>query len=668
MTRTDIDARAINTIRFLSVDAVEKAASGHPGAPMGVAPAAYVLWDRYLKHNPRNPDWPDRDRFVLSAGHASMLLYSLLHLTGYDLSLDDLREFRQWGSRTPGHPERGLTPGVEVTTGPLGQGISNGVGMAIAEKHLSARYNRPGHEVVDHHTYVICSDGDLMEGVSSESSSLAGTLGLGKLICLYDDNDISIEGDTDLAFREDVPARYRAYGWHVLGPVDGLDLDAVDEAVGDARSERERPSLVVVRTTIGYGSPKADTADVHGSPLGEEAVREAKENLEWPQEPEFLVPDDVREHMRQAVARGANLERSWKTRVESFAEEFPEEARELLRRLGGELPGDWAHDLDGLYDEAGAPVATRAASGKALNAIAPRLPELMGGSADLAPSNKTLLEGESDFAPGNPGGRNMRYGVREHAMGAISSGLSAHGGVVPYAGTFLTFSDYMRPAIRLAALMELRVIYVFTHDSIGLGEDGPTHQPVEHLMALRAIPNLRVFRPADALETVEAWRLAVPRADGPTALILSRQKLPVLDRAVVAPPAGVIRGGYVLWESGSDLDVILIATGSEVHLALEAGRALAEAGIGARVVSLPSWEVFDEQSREYRESVLPQSVRARVSIEAGVTQGWERYIGDGGVALGVDSFGASAPYERVYREFGLTSEAILEAARSLIRC
>ncbi|MBD3367506.1 MAG: transketolase [Candidatus Eisenbacteria bacterium] len=666
MTRPELDAKAINTIRFLSVDAVEKAASGHPGAPMGLAPAAYVLWDRYLKHNPRNPRWHDRDRFVLSAGHASMLIYSLLHLTGYDLSLDDIRSFRQWGSRTPGHPERGVTPGVEVTTGPLGQGISNAVGMAIAEKHLAARYNRPGHEVVDHHTYVICSDGDLMEGVSSEASSLAGTLGLGKLVCLYDDNEISIEGGTELAFREDVASRYRAYGWHVSEPVDGLDLDAIDRAVEAAREEKKRPSLIIVRTTIGYGSPKADTAGVHGSPLGTEAALETKRNLEWPEEPAFLVPEDVEKHMRQAVARGANLERSWTSRLKAYAGEHPEASNELSRRLAGELPEGWDDHLDGLFADEKGPMATRSASGRALNAIAKSVPELMGGSADLAPSNKTLLDDEEDFSAGHPEGRNLRFGVREHAMGAIASGLAAHGGVVPYTGTFLTFSDYMRPPIRLAAMMGLRVVYVFTHDSIGLGEDGPTHQSVEHVMSLRLIPGLTVVRPADADETAEAWRLALSRTDGPTALVLTRQKLSVPDRSEVAPATGASRGAYVHWQSSDSPEVILIATGSEVEIARAAGRALAADGVAARVVSMPSWEIYDAQPAGYRESVLPANVSARVSIEAGVTTGWERFVGRDGVSIGVDRFGESAPYETVYREFGLTPEAVVEAAGRLL--
>jgi transketolase len=663
MTRVELDARAVNAIRFLAVDAVEKAGSGHPGAPMGMAPAAYVLWDRYLKHNPSNPDWPDRDRFVLSAGHASALLYALLHLTGYGVTLDDLESFRQWGSRTPGHPERNETPGVEVTTGPLGQGISNAVGMAIAERHLAARYNRPGHQIVDHHTYCICSDGDLMEGVSSEASSLAGTLGLGKLVCLYDDNEISIEGRTDLAFREDVAARYRAYGWSVVGPVDGLILDEIDSAIDAARREADRPSLVVVRTTIGYGSPAADTPDVHGSPLGEEGVRAAKRTLGWPEEPRFLVPDDVAEHMRQAVARGANLERSWKARFAAYSEEHPEAARELERRSSGELPERWDEGLDGLFDTLEGPVATREASGRALNALAAGVPELMGGSADLAPSNKTLLDGERDLSAAHPEGRNIRFGVREHAMAAVSSGLAAHGAVIPYAGTFLTFSDYMRPSIRLAAMMGLRVVYVFTHDSIGLGEDGPTHQPVEHVMSLRLIPGLTVIRPADAAETVEAWRFAVARDNGPTALVLTRQKVAVVERGARPP---IERGAYVVAGGESTPDAILIATGSEVELALGAAASLQAEGVNARVISMPSWELFSAQPDDYRERVLPAAVTARVSVEAGVTSGWSRFVGDRGISLGIDRFGASAPYDRVYEELGLTVTAVVAAVHSVL--
>jgi transketolase len=661
-----LDELCVNTIRFLSVDAVQKANSGHPGAPMGAAPVAYVLWDRFLRHNPANPIWPDRDRFVLSAGHASMLLYSLLYLTGYDLGIDDLKAFRQWGSRTPGHPERGLTPGVEVTSGPLGQGFANAVGMAIAERALTARFNRPGHEIVDHNTYVLASDGDLMEGVASEAASLAGTLALGKLVVLYDDNGISIEGSTDLAFTEDVAARFRAYGWHVLGPVDGLDLEAVEAAIGEARTEATRPSLVICRTTIGYGSPGANTAAVHGAPLGEEGVRKSKEALGWPLEPAFHVPDDALEHMRLAFGRGDEYETAWGEQFSDYAAHHPEEAEEFAARMAGELPPGWDEDLADLFARSD-PMATRVASGKVLNAIAARVPALFGGSADLAPSNKTLITGAADFAAGRYGGRNLRFGVREHAMGAIANGIALHGGFIPYCGTFLVFSDYMRPPIRLAAMMGLRVVYVFTHDSVGLGEDGPTHQPVEQLMGLRAVPNLTVIRPADATETAEAWRVAVRKADGPTALVLSRQKLPVLDRTTFPSAEALASGGYVLWQLKESMpDLILIGTGSEVHIALEAGRTLADQGVNARVVSLPSWELFDRAPAEYRETVLRGAVRARVAIEAGARVGWERYVGLEGAVIGLDRFGASAPSQVNYQRLGITVKAVLEAAKRVL--
>jgi transketolase len=661
-----LDQLCINTIRFLSVDAVQKANSGHPGTPMGAASVAYVLWDRFLRHNPGDPGWPDRDRFVLSAGHASMLLYSLLHLTGYDVTLDDLRSFRQWGSKTPGHPEYGLTPGVEATTGPLGQGFGNAVGMAIAERALGARLNRPGYEIIDHYTYVLASDGDLMEGVASEAASLAGTLELGKLIVLYDDNGITIDGSTDLAFTEDVAARFRAYGWHVGGPVDGLDLDAVGAAIAEARAETERPSLVACRTTIGYGSPKADSPDAHGAPLGEEGVRKSKETLGWPLEPTFYVPDDALGHMRLAVTRGEEHERAWGERFSAYGARYPEEATEFTARMDGDLPDRWNEGLEGLFAGSG-PVATRVASGKALNALAARVPALLGGSADLSGSNMTLIEDASDFGAGHYDGRNLHFGVREHAMGAIANGIALHGGFVPYAGTFLVFSDYMRPPIRLAAMSGLRVVYVFTHDSIGLGEDGPTHQPIEQLMGLRAVPNLTVIRPADATETAEAWKAALANDAGPTALALSRQKLPVFDRTVF-PRADVASGGYVVWQSGEGVpDVILIGTGSEVHIALEAGKVLASEGVNARVVSLPSWELFDRAPAAHRESVLPSAVRARVAVEAGVRTGWERYVGLDGAVVGLDRFGASAPYKTNYERLGITAEAVAKAARRLLK-
>jgi len=662
-----LDQKSINTIRFLAADAVQKARSGHPGTPMGAATMAYTLWDRLLKHDPIHPDWPDRDRFVLSPGHASMLLYALLHLTGYDLPLEELKNFRQWGSKTPGHPEYGETPGVEMTTGPLGQGFAHGVGMAIAERWLAEHYNRPGHEIVDHYTYAIVSDGDMQEGVTSEAASLAGTLGLGKLIYLYDDNDIQIEGRTDIAFGENVAQRFEAYGWQVIGPIDGHDVAVIESAIRQAQTDTQRPSLVICKTIIGYGAPAQDTARVHGEPLGEEGVRAAKERLGWPQQPAFYVPDDVRDHMRQAVGRGEAAERAWQERMERYAQAYPDLAARLQADLRGELPADWDEGLADLFPPGPAPLATRNASGKVLNALVQRVHALTGGSADLAPSTKTALAGYGDFGWRAYCGHNMHFGVREHAMGAIVGGMALHGGVIPYAATFLTFADYMRPPVRLAALMGLRVVYIFTHDSIGLGEDGPTHQPIEHLMNLRAVPNLTVIRPADATETVEAWRAALLNTSGPTALIFSRQNLPVLDRTEYASAKGVQRGGYVLWESGSSApDVILVGTGSETHLALEAGRQLAAGGVKARVVSLPSWELFDRQPADYRQSVLPPDVRARVAVEAGVRLGWEHYVGLDGAVVGLDGFGASAPASVLYERFGITAEAVAGAARALL--
>ncbi|MHB9026276.1 MAG: transketolase [Armatimonadota bacterium] len=664
---TQLDQLCVNAIRFLSVDGVQKANSGHPGAPMGAAPMAYALWDRFLKHNPGNPEWPDRDRFILSAGHASMLLYSLLHLTGYDLSLEELKQFRQWGSKTPGHPEHGETPGVEMTTGPLGQGFATGVGMAIAERWLATKYNKPGHQIIDHYTYAIVSDGDLQEGVTSEAASIAGTLKLGKMIYLYDDNDIQIEGSTDLSFREDVGARFKAYDWQVIGPIDGNDLDAIDAAIQEAQAETERPSLIICDTIIGFGCPAQGTAKVHGEPLGEQNVLAAKECLGWPAEPTFYVPDDALAHLREAVGRGAEAEQDWEDRFAAYRKAYPREAAQLAAELAGELPAGWDAELDILFPPETKPVATRVASGKIINALAGKVGALMGGSADLAPSTKTLIDGAGDFQAENHGGRNLRFGVREHVMGSIANGLALHGGVIPYTATFLVFSDYMRPTIRLAALMGVRVVFIFTHDSIGLGEDGPTHQPIEHLMSLRAIPNLTVIRPAEATETAEAWRAALRKTDGPTLLALTRQNLPVFDQSTY-PSAESRRGGYTLWQAqGGTPDVILIGTGSEVHLALEAGKALAAEGINARVVSLPSWELFDAQPAEYRESVLPAAVRARVAVEAGTTFGWERYLGFEGVAIGMQRFGASAPAEILYEQFGITAEHVVRAARGLVK-
>ncbi len=666
-TMSELDQRCVNAIRFLAVDAVERAKSGHPGAPMGAAAMAYTLWDRVMKFNPRNPAWPDRDRFILSAGHASMLLYALLHLTGYDLSLDDIKSFRQLGSKTPGHPESERTPGVEVTTGPLGQGFANGVGMAIAADWLACRYNTPEHPVVDHFIYALVSDGDLEEGVSAEAASLAGTLGLGRLIYLYDDNGISIEGDTDIAFREDVGARFRAYGWQVLGPIDGNDIAAVETAIRAAQRDTARPSLIICRTVIGYGSPEEGTGTVHGEPLGAAHAQAAKARLGWPLEPAFHVPADVLAHMRRHVEAGARAEADWNALMDAYAAAHPERAAEFHAAMRGDLPAGWDAGLDGLFPPGSKPLATRGASGTVINALAARVPILVGGSADLAPSTKTRMDGGGDFTPEDHGGRNLHFGVREHAMGAIANGMARHGGVIPYTATFLTFSDYMRPPIRLAALMGIRVVFVFTHDSIALGEDGPTHQPVEHLAALRAIPRLRVIRPADAAETAEAWLAALRHAHGPTALALTRQNLPVLDRTVYAPADGLRRGGYVLWESAAPPALLLIATGSEVHITLEAATRLADEGLAVRVVSLPCWELFDAQPADYRAAVLPPAVRARVAVEAGIALGWERYIGPDGAMIGVPHFGASAPGDAVMAHFGFTPERIIEVAKDVVR-
>ena len=662
-----LDEVCVKTIQMLSVDGVEKANSGHPGMPMGAAAMAYILWTRFLRHNPLNPDWSDRDRFVLSAGHGSMLLYSLLHLTGYDLPLEELKNFRQWGSRTPGHPEYGLAAGVETTTGPLGQGFANGVGMAIAERHLAAYFNRPGHEIVDHYTYGIVGDGDLMEGISHEAASLAGHLGLGKLIYLYDDNHISIEGSTALAFTESRTARFGAYDWHVQQVEDGNDLRAIESAIVAAQKETKRPSFIAVRTHIGYGSPnKQDKAVAHGEPLGPEEIRLTKENLGWPLEPQFFIPDEALAHFRGAVDRGKEKEAQWQEHFSSYEEAYPELAKEWHGWMNGDLPEGWESNIPVFPTETKG-VATRAASGTVLNAIAPHLPNLFGGSADLAPSNKTEIKGEKDFQADAYEGRNLRFGVREHAMGAILNGMALHGGLIPYGGTFLVFSDYMRPAIRLAALMGLRVIYVFTHDSIGLGEDGPTHQPIEQLSSLRTIPNLTVIRPCDANETADAWHYAIKSQNGPVALVLSRQAIPTLDRKVFTFAKGVSKGAYILQDTGDEKpDVILIATGSEVSIALEAYERLDEKGVRARVVSMPSWELFDKQPEDYQRQVLPPEIKQRISIEAGSTQGWHRYVGDRGEVIGVDHFGASAPYKVLYEKFGVTSDWFVEMAMKLI--
>jgi len=662
---SDIDQLCVNTIRTLAMDGVQKAKSGHPGMPMGMADVAFVLWTRFLKHSPTNPDWPDRDRFALSAGHGSMLLYSLLHLTGYDLSLEELKNFRQWGSLTPGHPEYGLTPGVETTTGPLGQGFANGVGMAIAERFLAATFNKPGFPIVDHYTYAIVSDGDLMEGINHESASLAGHLQLEKIIYLYDDNEISIEGSTDIAFTENVPERFRSYGWFVQ-EVDGHDRDAIDGAIRAAQAESQRPSLIVCHAHIAYGSPnKQDTAGAHGSPLGEEEIRLTKEALGWPPEAQFLVPDEALAVFRQAVADGKAAEATWQEQFEAYRAAYPEEAALLETLLAGDLPEGWIEALPEFGPDDG-PLATRAASGAALNAIASKLPTLIGGSADLAPSNNTLLKGYDDFQPATPAGRNMHFGVREHGMGSLLNGMALHGGLVPYGGTFFVFSDYMRPPVRLAALMDQRVIYVWTHDSIWIGEDGPTHQPVEHLAAMRAIPNLVVIRPADANETSAAWHVALERSHGPTALILTRQKMAVLTEAQGDTYETVGRGAYVLADTPGTPDVILIGTGSEVHLALEARELLSAEGIAARVVSMPSWELFDDQPAAYRDSVLPPQVTARLAIEAGIAQGWCKYTGLAGDVMSFDRFGASAPYKALKENFGFTAEAVVERVERLL--
>jgi len=663
-----IDELSINTIRFLSADAVQKANSGHPGAPMGAAPMAYVLWDRFLQHHPEDPKWPGRDRFVLSAGHASMLLYSLLHLTGYNLPIDQLRQFRQWDSITPGHPEHGLTPGVEATTGPLGQGVANGVGMAMAERILGNTYNKPGHEIVDHYTYAILSDGDLEEGVAYEAASLAGTLGLGKLIYLYDDNGISIEGDTDITFLDDIHARFRSCGWQVLGPVDGLDLDAIDRAIRQGQSCKQKPTLIIVTTTIGYGSPsKAGTGSAHGEPLGDHELDQSRQALGWDLPP-FDIPDEVIAHTRSAIQRGRRLQSAWKTRFEAYRREYPTEATAFESDVNGELPEGWDKGLEELLGTFTSPVATRAVSGKAINAIANCLPRLVGGSADLAPSNNTNMSGRGDFGPENHAGRNLHFGVREHAMGSIANGMALHGGVSPYTGTFLIFSDYMRPAIRLAALSKLPVIFVFTHDSIGLGEDGPTHQPISQLMGMRLIPNLTVIRPADPDETIEAWRIAASSLSRPTALALTRQVVPPLSTVggdnVAA--GNVSKGAYILRDRTGDPEILLIGTGSEVQLALSAAMILEQEAWKVRVVSMPSWELFADQSKEYQESVIPPLVRARVSVEAGTPLGWERHIGLDGEIIGLDRFGASAPGSTLMKNLGFTAENVAEASRRVL--
>ena len=669
----------INTIRILSADAVQNANSGHPGMPMGAAAMAYTLWTRFLKHNPKNPSWFDRDRFVLSAGHGSMLLYSLLHLTGYDLPLDELKRFRQWGSKTPGHPERGHTVGVEVATGPLGQGFGNGVGMAIAEAWLAARFNRPGHQIVDHYTYAICGDGDLMEGVTQEAASLAGHLRLGKLIYLYDQNHISLAGGTDLIFTDDVGKRFEAYGWHTRTVLDGNDTGDVAKAIVEAREEARRPSLILVRTHIGYGSPKKqDNFSAHGSPLGEDELLATKKALGWPATEKFYLPQDAVDCFREAIGKGAKAQQDWESRFQAYASEFPKEAAELAMMIGGKLPEGWAADLP-KWKPADKPMATRVAGGEALNALAKHIPNIMGGSADLNPSTNTALKGMGDFQPpefAGPGtlgavggewdygGRNVAFGVREHAMGAAVNGMAAHGGVLPFSATFLVFSDYMKPSIRLGALSGLKVFYVFTHDSVGVGEDGPTHEPVEQIAGLRAIPGLTVIRPADANETAEAWAFAVQH-DGPTLFALTRQNVPHLDRSGAKDP-GVAKGAYILSGSDGAPDVILIGTGSEVSLCVKAQEKLKGYGVKARVVSMPSWELFSAQDESYRESVLPSAVKKRVTVEAASPFGWHRWAGDEGTIIGIDRYGASAPGEEILKNLGFTAEHVTAAALRLV--
>ena len=676
----DLDRKCVDTIRFLAVDMVQKANSGHPGMPLGAATMAYVLWTRHLKFNPQDPLWYDRDRFVLSAGHGSALLYSLLHLTGYDLPLDEIKRFRQWGSKAPGHPERGHTAGVEVTTGPLGQGLANAVGMAIAEAQLAAQYNRPEHTLIDHCTYVICSDGDLMEGVASEAASLAGHLQLGKLICLYDDNYVTLAADTEVTFSEDRAARFEAYGWHTISLPDGNDFAAIDAAFSAARAETKRPSLLLVRTHLGFGSPEQDSFKAHGSPLGVENVRKTKEKLGWPTPPDFLIPDDALVRMREAVKRGADKQDAWKKVAKDYTAAYADADRELQMRMRGELPPGWDADIPVFPTDAKG-LATREASGKVMNAIAKHVPALSGGSADLDPSTKTNLKGYGDFnpVPSGPGkdpladtstysyaGRNIHFGVREHAMGAIVNGLAAHGGFIPFDATFLIFSEYMRPPIRLASLMGLHAIHVYTHDSLALGEDGPTHQPVEQLASLRAIPKLLVLRPGDPNETAVAWRIAIEVQDHPVALILSRQELPTLDRSVYASADGVRKGGYVVKDApGGKPDLILIASGSEVGLIIAAAEKLQESGRNVRCVSMPSWELFDALPQDERDAVLPPSVKARLAVELGIAQGWHRYVGDAGDVLSVEKFGASAPAEVLLKEYGFTVENVCRLANEV---
>ncbi|HVX38433.1 MAG TPA: transketolase [Gemmatimonadaceae bacterium] len=666
MPTSDLDLLCINTVRTLAMDAVQKAESGHPGTPMALAPIGYVLYTRVMRHDPADPKWPNRDRFVLSCGHASMLLYSCLYLSGYDLTLDDIKQFRQWESRTPGHPEYGYTPGVETTTGPLGQGVGNAVGMAVAEAHLAATFNKPDCGIVDHYTYFICSDGDLMEGISHEAASFAGHFKLGKLIGFYDDNHITIDGSTDLTFTDDTVKRFEAYGWQVLHISDVNDLDQIEAAIAEAQSDTERPTMIVTRTHIGFGSPRQDSEKAHGEALGTENVLITKKNLGWPSTEPFYVPQKALEHWRKAKDKGAQEHREWNARWSSYAKSYPDDARELDRRLAGKRPDGWAKKIPSFTKENGT-IASRAAFGAALNATAELLPELVGGSADLTPSNNTSVKAWKNFSPADYAARYVHFGIREHGMASIMNGMALHGGIVPYGGTFLIFSDYMRPSVRLSCIMKQHVIYIYTHDSIGLGEDGPTHQPIEQLSALRAIPDITLIRPADATETAVAWRVAVEHESGPVLLVLTRQKLGFIDREVYAPADGLEKGAYVLADppQGKTPQVVLMSAGSEVALVLQAHQKLAERGIASRVVSMPSMELFERQPDAYKNSVLLEGV-PRVSIEAAQPMSWYRWVGGNGVVLGLERFGASAPYETIYQHLGMTVQQVVEAAARLV--
>ncbi len=666
MLEKDIHQLSINTIRFLSVDAVQKANSGHPGMPMGCAPIACRLYTKYMRYNPANPEWRNRDRFILSAGHGSMLLYSILHLCGYKISMDDLKNFRQWKSITAGHPEFGLAPGVETTTGPLGQGFANAIGMAIAQEYLGSLFNKPDIKILDHFIYGICSDGDLMEGISHEAASIAGHLKLGKLIFFYDDNGITIDGKIGLAFSEDIKKRFEAYGWQTLNVDNVNNLLQIDKAIEQAQKETSKPTLIITKTHIGFGSPnKQDTAAAHGSPLGEEEVKLAKKNLGWNEDKQFYIPDEVEAHFQSLKYQLIKYEDEWNILFDSYKKKYPEDAEKFVKVFNNDFGDEWKGELPS-FKNYGEKFATRSASGKVINELAKHLPTLIGGSADLEPSNNTYIKDSINFSAENRNGRNFHFGIREHGMGGILNGMALYGGVIPYGGTFLVFSDYMRPSIRLASLSGVRPIYVFTHDSIGLGEDGPTHQPIEHLASLRAIPKMVVIRPADANETVEAWKVAIEHKGSPVALVLTRQKIPVLDRETMASAENLSRGAYILAQSKGEPEVILIASGSEVSLALEALNALQSEEINARIVSFPSWELFEAQPDEYKESILPKSIKARISIEAGVSQGWEKYIGDYGEAISIEKFGASAPYEILFKEYGFTVEAVVKIAKALL--